>query len=288
MISLSRRQGIFFLLAAMLLLLPVAGVWLAGYPVARYLEFPPRTRYVVPAPFSWPVFLGFLAFGLAVLFPILLRLWRVRKGGDRPLPGRFPWWGWLGVVLGAGSWFLAWTRFPWFAPWQPHTFTPLWLAYVLVVNALVYRRTGGCLMTSRPRYFLSLFAWSAGFWWFFEYLNRFVQNWYYPAVRDFSGLEYFVFATLPFSTVLPAVLRIGKTNAVLREKAREEHEKKPGRKPILPQKNTPAQRISDHNPGGLGGVVGGNRGKAPSGSGILPPLPRPSPPLLYHQGGRGG
>jgi hypothetical protein len=43
------------------------------------------------------------------------------------------------------------------------------------------------------------------FWWFFEYLNRFVQNWYYigPPFRPWA---YFWYATLPFSTVLPAVL----------------------------------------------------------------------------------
>jgi hypothetical protein len=39
----------------------------------------------------------------------------------------------------------------------------------------------------------------------FEYLNRFVQNWYYIG-PDFSPQEYFWYATLPFSTVLPAVL----------------------------------------------------------------------------------
>jgi hypothetical protein len=46
---------------------------------------------------------------------------------------------------------------------------------------------------------------SAFFWWFFEYLNRFVQNWYYLKA-DMDAVEYFIYATLPFSTVLPAVL----------------------------------------------------------------------------------
>jgi len=43
------------------------------------------------------------------------------------------------------------------------------------------------------------------FWWFFEYLNRFVQNWQYIGVH-FSSLEYFFYASISFSTVLPAVL----------------------------------------------------------------------------------
>jgi hypothetical protein len=51
-----------------------------------------------------------------------------------------------------------------------------------------------------------LFPLSAGFWWFFEYLNRFVQNWYYVGIDTFGPAEYVLYATLPFSTVLPAVL----------------------------------------------------------------------------------
>jgi hypothetical protein len=39
----------------------------------------------------------------------------------------------------------------------------------------------------------------------FEYLNRFVQNWYYVNA-NFKPWEYFWHATLSFSTVLPAVL----------------------------------------------------------------------------------
>jgi hypothetical protein len=60
-------------------------------------------------------------------------------------------------------------------------------------------------MTDGTRFFLLLFPASAVFWWFFEYLNRFVQNWYYIGVQ-FSPWPYFWYATLPFSTVLPAVL----------------------------------------------------------------------------------
>ena len=51
-----------------------------------------------------------------------------------------------------------------------------------------------------------LFGMSALFWWYFEYLNRFVHNWYYLGVETLSPGQYVLFATLPFSTVLPAVL----------------------------------------------------------------------------------
>jgi hypothetical protein len=61
------------------------------------------------------------------------------------------------------------------------------------------------MMLDRPWFFLFLFPVSAAFWWFFEYLNRFVQNWYYLGVH-FDKFQYFWHATLCFSTVLPAVL----------------------------------------------------------------------------------
>ena len=43
------------------------------------------------------------------------------------------------------------------------------------------------------------------FWWYFEYLNRFVQNWYDVGHETYTPLAYTVHATLAFSTVLPAV-----------------------------------------------------------------------------------
>ncbi len=69
---------------------------------------------------------------------------------------------------GPGAWALAWTRFDWFAPFQEHTFTPLWLAYIVVVNAACVARTGGSPLIDRPGLLIGLFPASALFWWFFE------------------------------------------------------------------------------------------------------------------------
>jgi len=71
---------------------------------------------------------------------------------------------------------------------------------------MTYQRTGRCLLLAQPRFFLSLFLWSAIFWWYFEYLNRFVQNWRYIGLEPMTGLFYSVHSSLAFSTVLPAVL----------------------------------------------------------------------------------
>jgi hypothetical protein len=189
--------------------LPLLGVALAGKPLGRYMEFPPRTHYVEHAGFSWPVFAGLGAFILAVVLPFSVRIVRSRRGvarEPRAPARRFPWWGWAGLAFGACAWVLAWSRFAWFAPFQPFTFSPLWFAYIAVINALTFRRVGRCMLLDRPGYFLRLLALSAGFWWFFEYLNRFVQNWHYVGIGGLTAWQYFLYATLPFATVLPAVL----------------------------------------------------------------------------------
>lgn len=181
------------------------GVGLAGRPLQVYLEFPPRTLYIRHAPFSWSAFIGICLFVLLVVSPYVIRGFahQKEKGPTRRHPLPFPRWGWAGIVFGLTSWIMAWTRFPWFSAFQPHTFIPLWLSYILFMNALCHARTGHCLLLDSPLRYLLLFPVSSAFWWFFEYLNRFVQNWYYPGVF-YSALEYFSFASLSFSTVLPA------------------------------------------------------------------------------------
>jgi len=197
----------FGILAGMLLGLPLLGVVFEGHPLARYFEFPPETRYVSHAPFSWAVFAGYLFLILMTVAPLAVRAGqRSRRKGARVLTRYpFPWWGWLGLAAGFISWGIAWTRIPCLSQFQPHTFTPLWLSYIVVINALAYRRDGRCMLLDRPLFFIALFPTSALFWRFFEYLNRFVQNWHYVRV-DFTPWAYFWYATLCFSTVLPAVL----------------------------------------------------------------------------------
>ncbi len=192
----------------MLIGLPLIGVALAGKPLAPYLQFPPDTTFVVHAPFSWWVFSALTGAVVACMTPFVYRvIHAARQVRNPPIAARaFPWWGWLGVAIVAFAWWIAWNRFPWLKSVQEFTFSPLWFGYILVINAMTWRRTGHCMLRDRTGYFVALFPLSAGFWWFFEYLNRFVQNWYYVGISDFTPWQYFWHATLPFSTVLPAVL----------------------------------------------------------------------------------
>jgi hypothetical protein len=197
----------FFRLASLLVMLlgfPLLGVTFLGKAISTYLEFPPRTIHLTPAPFSRTAFAFYSLFILVVLTPLIWHTLKKAGTGFRsPISAPFPWWGYLGIFVGSTFWILAWSRFTWFRLFQPFTFTPLWVGYIISMNALTFRRQGHCLLLDCPFSFLLLFPASAAFWWLFEYLNRFVQNWYYMGV-EFSPLEYFLYASLSFSTVLPA------------------------------------------------------------------------------------
>jgi hypothetical protein len=188
---------------------PLAGGLIGGLNPA-FFEFPPLTRYIQHAPFSWPVFGVFAAAALAG-FALLARPgWfgfghRISNFQFSIGNWRFPSWGWIGLFLNIISWACAWGRFPWLGILKDHMFFPLWLGYILVMDGLVFRRTGSSLLSRSPRDFIALFPASAVAWWYFEYLNRFMQNWWYEGSESFSALHYVIFATLCFSTVLPAI-----------------------------------------------------------------------------------
>jgi len=209
----------YLMLTAVLLGVPLACVWLGGREdlLAGLKTFPPRTEdwgldatklWNLRKPFSWSIFIVMATGVLAVMFPFAHRLIFFKDSTPsikRERKERFPWFGWMGLLLCAVTWVLAWNRFAWFAPLQKHTFLPLWLAYILVINAFSFRRSGKSLMTSYPLPYTLLFPASAAFWWFFEYLNRYVWNWYYVGISDMGAAEYTFFATCSFATVLPAV-----------------------------------------------------------------------------------
>ena len=203
MIKQLQRIATFIIGTALLTGMPLLGLKLAGTPLAPYLEMPPRTVLTVHAAFSWPGFCLLSILIVAATGPVIFRIITARAPLSRPA-GRFPWWGWCALISGTLTWVLAWTRFPWFTPFQPFTFTPLWLSYIVVMNALAYRRSGRSPLTHHTLPFLALFPISALFWWFFEYLNRFVQNWHYLGIGELSPGTYIVRAMLPFATVLPA------------------------------------------------------------------------------------
>lgn len=108
----------------------------------------------------------------------------------------------MGLALVAVCWPLNW-----FLPGlRTHLlFFPLWLGYILTVDALVLRRDGSSLASRSPRTFALLFLASIPGWWLFELLNLRLANWQYEGREAFGQLEYFLLSSIAFSTVIPAV-----------------------------------------------------------------------------------
>jgi hypothetical protein len=110
--------------------------------------------------------------------------------------------GWVGLALVAICWPLNW-MLP--GVRTSYLFFPLWLGYILVVDALVWKRTGSSLWIRSRKYFVLLFVMSAPVWWSFELINLRTGNWEYLGRESFNPLPFDLLATISFSTVIPAV-----------------------------------------------------------------------------------
>lgn len=110
--------------------------------------------------------------------------------------------GWLGLGLIAVFWYINWAFTGLRTSWA---FFPLWLGYCLTVDALTFYRTGTSLLTRDWRKYASLFILSAPTWWIFEGANWRLQNWIYDGAEFFTAIQFFLLATLSFTTVIPAV-----------------------------------------------------------------------------------
>ncbi|MDQ3655851.1 MAG: hypothetical protein M3457_12325 [Chloroflexota bacterium] len=122
--------------------------------------------------------------------------------GRRRQRGKPPPWLWPGAGLLILFWWFAWFG-P--APISEHTFFPLWLGYILLVDGLTYWRSGHSLLASDWRRFGLLFCFSVPLWWLFEAANRFLGNWEYVLPYPYHPVTYALLASLAFSTVIPAL-----------------------------------------------------------------------------------
>ncbi|MFP4065599.1 MAG: hypothetical protein ACLFS0_08890 [Bacteroidales bacterium] len=203
-----RKMLLTILMVTLLIITPLLGVLIQGDTVESFLHLPPKTEYVDHGAFSMLFFIVILALGALAVIPFVYKIIKSQPGTDpsKTIHKKFPPWGWVGVVLLVGGWIVAWTRFEWASQIQIFTFTPIWLGYVVLINAFLYMRTGASLITHAARYLLLLFVVSAVFWWYYEYLNQFTDNWYYVGLDHLTDFQYFLYATFPFATVLPAVI----------------------------------------------------------------------------------
>jgi hypothetical protein len=114
----------------------------------------------------------------------------------------FPLYGWLGLLLVAVFWILNWSLSGLRTQWG---FFFLWFGYALAIDGIVFIRKGSSLLTRNKKAFILLFVISSPSWWLFEFFNTFTQNWLYDGRQYFTDLQFFLLASLSFSTVMPAV-----------------------------------------------------------------------------------
>ncbi|MDA1035408.1 MAG: hypothetical protein O3B65_00835 [Chloroflexi bacterium] len=101
----------------------------------------------------------------------------------------------IGVALVAPSWLVLWTQ-SWYL--NPLVFAALWTGAALVMYGI-----GGGYPGVRRH--LGLAAMSVPVWWWFELVNRRIANWEYVGADRYGDIEYALFATLSFATVIPAL-----------------------------------------------------------------------------------
>ena len=145
--------------------------------------------------------------------------WAAVSVGDRTraprsitFPGtelRIAWYGLPGLALVGCAWLLSWSHF---APWSEWGFFPLWLGYILTVDAMVRPKLQRSLLGSGVVRVVGIFAISAAAWWLFELFNLRTGNWRYLQPSPVGPVRFTLEATLDFSTVLPAVF---ETTALL-------------------------------------------------------------------------
>ena len=115
---------------------------------------------------------------------------------------KFPLHFYIGLVLILVNWYLNWSL----TGLRTYLlFFPLWLGYILFVDSLILLRKKSSLLKRNIKRFILLFIISAPAWWLFELLNIRTANWIYVGKEFFTDFEYAAYATLSFSTVMPAV-----------------------------------------------------------------------------------
>jgi hypothetical protein len=124
---------------------------------------------------------------------------QARAGRARPVIARH---GWLGIALVVVAWAVSWSHL---RPFSDEGFFPLWLGYIITVDALVRPRLGRSPLQAGVLGVARLFVTSAAAWWLFELFNLRTGNWHYLHPSPVSPLRFAVEATISFSTVLPAI-----------------------------------------------------------------------------------
>jgi len=122
---------------------------------------------------------------------------KLRETQARPLP----WYGWIGLcTLGAGGLGL----FLEILAVRILFYCIAWWSYIVLADALVWKRRGHSLLRNRPWEFLVLAFWSVAVWNLFEVFNFRLKNWFYVNVPT-EFIYGAIFTFFAYATVVPGI-----------------------------------------------------------------------------------
>lgn len=198
----------------LLAMLPLVAAWFA-YPDTHlppgFGVFPPLFVETPPG-FNLPIFIIVLLAEVGILLLLLFPQWfgfKAVSPAPQPAPQKLPLWFWLGSAITGFFLWLMWARITPFGDLVYYAFTPLWWGFILTLDGIVYRRSGGySLLASRPKTFAISVVVSLIGWCFFEYFDYFaLGNWYYPnsTLPALSHATVVILFLTAYTTVWPAI-----------------------------------------------------------------------------------
>ena len=194
--------------------LPLLAAWFA-YPETHFPPgfgiFPPLFVDNPPG-FNLAIFVALALIEVAIVFFLLFPQWfgfNIPTPPPKPAAASFPVWFWIGAGLTLFFWWLMWKRVTPFGDLVYYAFTPLWWGFILALDGLVYRRSGGySLLAARPKTLLISVVVSLVGWFYFEYFDYFAMgNWYYPnsTMPELSHTTVVLLYLTAYTTVWPAI-----------------------------------------------------------------------------------
>jgi hypothetical protein len=128
---------------------------------------------------------------------------------------RLPYYGWFGLLT------LLLSQAGMLARIEPfyHWHTPIaWTGFILVADALVWKRRGNSWIRNHPAELLFMACVSVPLWVVFEMYNKYsIRNWYYIGLPDLLLLRYFGYVW-SFATILPAMFETADLVSSVRQR----------------------------------------------------------------------
>ncbi|MEL6651436.1 MAG: hypothetical protein AAFQ87_11590, partial [Bacteroidota bacterium] len=194
-----------------IMVLPYLGALIQfdGQLPAGYYNYPVSMIHLRP-PFSIGYFIAFSIIGILIvgiyIFPHLFGFKKPPKQiFEKPPKVAFPVWFWIGLVFWGVPLALLWSKASeprWLIYWAD---IPLFWGLTMILDGIVYRRTGGrSIISLNPRELIAIGLASSAGWMLFQYLNFYVLgNWFYPQAPLLTDSHFLLYSITAATGLMP-------------------------------------------------------------------------------------